>query len=226
MCGRYTLTVTLEELMLRYLTDRPATGYHTPRYNIAPMQQVMAVIHDGKKNRLGQLQWGLIPSWAKDDKGASKMINARAETLMTRPSFKKLIYRKRCIIPADGFYEWKRKAGEKQPMRIVLKNREIFSLAALYDTWVNPAGKKISTCTIITTKPNALMADIHHRMPVILAKKDESAWLDRTNQNIEQLLSLLQPFPDTEMTAYPVSPIVGNVKNDSEACIQEVKADR
>lgn len=223
MCGRYTLTVTIEELMLRYLTDLPANGYHTPRYNVAPMQQVMAVVHDGEKNRLGELRWGLVPSWAKDDKMASKMINARAETLMDKPSFKNLIYRKRCIVPADGFYEWKKTAEGKQPMRIVLKDRGIFSLAGLYDTWLAPNGGKISTCTVITTAPNQLMADIHDRMPVILNKEDEASWLDRENQNTKQLLSLLRPFPDTEMEAYPVSPIVGNVRNDSEDCIARIQ---
>lgn len=222
MCGRYTLTVTIEELMLRYLTDMPAAGYHAPRYNVAPMQQVMAVVHDGEKNRLGELRWGLVPSWAKDDKFAGKMINARAETLLSKPSFKNLIYRKRCIIPADGFYEWKKKAEGKQPMRIVLKDQSIFSLAALYDTWISPNGEKISTCTIITTEPNRLVADIHDRMPVILHEEDEETWLNRNNQNAEQLMSLLKPFPAENMEAYPVSPAVGNVKNDSKELIKPV----
>lgn len=200
----------------------PAAGYHAPRYNVAPMQQVMAVVHDGEKNRLGELRWGLVPSWAKDDKFAGKMINARAETLLSKPSFKNLIYRKRCIIPADGFYEWKKKAEGKQPMRIVLKDQSIFSLAALYDTWISPNGEKISTCTIITTEPNRLVADIHDRMPVILHEEDEETWLNRNNQNAEQLMSLLKPFPAENMEAYPVSPAVGNVKNDSKELIKPV----
>src|SRR5690606_18107419 len=121
--------------------------------------------------------WGLVPNWAKDDKNASKLINARAETLLEKPSFKNLVYRRRCIIPADGFYEWRQKDGTKQPMRIVLKERQIFSMAGLYDIWLSPDGQKISTCTIITTAANRLLEDIHHRMPVILRPEDESSWL-------------------------------------------------
>ena len=222
MCGRYTLTVSIEELMLRYLTEQPASGYHTPRYNVAPMQQVMAVVHDGERNRLGALRWGLVPSWAKEDTIGSKMINARAETITAKPSFRNLIYRKRCLVPADGFYEWKKTAQGKQPMRIKLKNDDIFSFAALYDTWLAPDGKKLHTCTIITTMPNELVADIHDRMPVILNKEDEERWLDRHNQNQEQLLAMLKPYPAEQMEAYPVPSIVGNVRNDTKECIQRI----
>jgi putative SOS response-associated peptidase YedK len=222
MCGRYTLVVSIEELMLRYLADLSTNKYHTPRYNIAPMQQVMAVINDGEKNRLGELRWGLVPSWASEEKIGSKMINARAETLLEKASFKKLIYRKRCIIPADGFYEWKKEGNKKQPMCIMLKDDSILSFAALYDTWANPEGHKVSTCTIITTTPNSLMQDIHDRMPVILRKEDEHVWLDKDNQDIKQLTMLLRPYSSDEMKAYPVPSIVGNVKNDTKKCIEEI----
>lgn len=224
MCGRYTIVVSMDELMMRYFIEEgTSVPYHRPRYNVAPGQMVMAVINDGSRNRIGELKWGLVPSWAKDEKIGYMMINARAETLAEKPAFRKLISRKRAIIPADGFYEWKRSAdGSKQPMRIMLKNKTIFSMAALYDTWQSPDGRKISTCTIITTSPNELMQDIHDRMPVILKPGDEAAWLDRNKAEIGDLLDMLKPYPAEEMTAYPVSPAVGNVKNDSEACIAAV----
>ncbi|QTH41828.1 SOS response-associated peptidase [Cohnella sp. LGH] len=224
MCGRFTIVVTMDELIRRYLTEQPMARNNTPRYNIAPMQEVWAVIHDGAKNRLGELRWGLVPSWAKDDKIGSKMINARAETLLERASFKTLVGRKRAIIPADGFYEWKKSGNSKQPMRITLKEDALFSMAGLYDTWQTPDGSKLSTCTIITTSPNSLMADIHDRMPVILHPEDEAFWLDRSNSDTKALTALLKPYPADKMRAYPVSPIVGNVKNDSEECIAEQAA--
>src|SRR5690554_4558341 len=138
MCGRYTITVTIEELMLHYQMDESLIPFHKPRYNVAPGQMIPAIINDGVKYRLGELQWGFIPSWAKDAKIGYKMINARSETVMDKPSFKDSFRRKRCLIPADGFYEWKKSDGNKQPMRIMLKSKKIFSLAGLYDTWVNP----------------------------------------------------------------------------------------
>jgi putative SOS response-associated peptidase YedK len=221
MCGRYTLTVTLERLLSHYDIEEWSHSY-SPRYNIAPGQHIPVVIHDGEKNRLGELKWGLIPSWAKDSNVGYKMINARSETLLEKPSFKNLVSRKRCIIPADGFFEWQKVGNKKQPMRIIMKDESVFSMAGLYDTWVSPAGEKISTCTIITTRPNRLMADIHDRMPVILYKEYEKVWLDRNNHNIMELLSLLQPYSAEEMTAYPVHPMVGNVKNDSAECIKSM----
>jgi putative SOS response-associated peptidase YedK len=223
MCGRFTITVSIEELMLRYYIDQKTNRYHTPRYNVAPTQMVLAVINDGERNRIGELQWGLVPSWANDQKIGYKMINARSETLLEKASFKNLINRKRCILPADGFFEWKKQNGKKQPMRITMKDKNIFSMAGLYDTWQSEDGKKINTCTIITTQPNQLMKDIHDRMPVILKEEDEEVWLNRNNTNIEELMSLLQPFPEDLMYAYPVSPIVGNVRNDTPECVEEIR---
>ncbi|MFC5469319.1 SOS response-associated peptidase [Cohnella suwonensis] len=224
MCGRYTVVVSMEELMLRYLSEVPTTYYRTPKYNLAPMQMVPAVVNDGTANRLGELRWGLVPSWAQDDKIGSKMINARAETILEKPSFKTLIRRKRAIVPADGFYEWKKSGNAKQPMRITLKDGAVFSMAALYDTWMSPDGRKISTCTIITTTPNGLMADIHDRMPVILRPEDEAEWLARGNEDVARLTGLLVPYDAAKMRAYPVSPLVGNVKNDSPELIEEQMA--
>lgn len=215
MCGRYTITLTMEELMLRFFLET-STPFYEPRYNIAPGQMVPAIINDGKHNKLGQLRWGLIPSWAEDPKVGYNMINARVETLAEKPAFRVPFQRKRCLIPADGFYEWKVTKHGKQPMRITLKEGGLFAMAALYDTWGSPDGSKISSCTIITTGSSKIMEGIHDRMPIILRKEDEATWLDRSIQDPKLLLSLLQrPYPDDDMRVYPVSKAVGNVKNDS-----------
>lgn len=225
MCGRYTITVTLEELMLRFMVGEASISYHRPQYNVAPSHKVYAVINDGRANRLGLLQWGLVPSWTDDPRIGVKMLNARSETVWSKPSFKELIRRKRCIIPADGFYEWKKTPTGKQPMRIVRRSRGLFSFAGLYDTWLKPDGGKLSTCTILTTGPNELMASIHNRMPVILKEEDEAMWLDRTMQDRELLSKLLVPCPDDELEAYPVSPAVGSVAKDDPSCIEPYKQD-
>ncbi|TCZ79392.1 SOS response-associated peptidase [Paenibacillus albiflavus] len=223
MCGRYTITVTFEELMLRFYIDGGKAPYHGPRYNVAPGQAVPAIINDGQHNRLGELRWGLVPSWAKDERSAYQMINARSETLLEKPAYRIPLQRKRCLIPADGFYEWKKVGSGKQPMRMTLKNGELFAMAGLYDTWINPAdGSKLSTCTIITTTPNKLMAEIHDRMPVIIRQEDEPLWLSRSAQpDVNALLGLLRPYPADEMIAYPVSTKVGNVRNDDPSLIEE-----
>lgn len=230
MCGRFTLTVTWEELMTRYLIDPESVSpFHIPRYNIAPTQMVTAIINDGSTNRIGQLQWGLVPSWAKDSSAGAKMINARSETLEDKPAFRMPFYRKRCLIPADGFYEWQKSDNGKQPFRIGLRNGEIFSIAGLYDTWITPSGDKLSTCTVITTAPNQLMEPIHNRMPVILRPADEGLWLERQTSShsnetspsfLQSLKELLRPYPAEEMQAVPVSTTVNSVKNDTEDCIR------
>lgn len=222
MCGRYTVTVSMEELMMRYFINDTAIIHYAPMYNIAPMEMVPAIINDGSKNRLGELRWGLLPSWAKEDKNAGKMINARSETVLEKASFKRLIRTRRCIIPADGFYEWQKKDNKKQPMRIMMRDGAIFSMAGLYDIWTSPEGNKISTCTVITTAPNRLMADIHDRMPVILRPEDEEEWLKRTPNESPALLKLLKPYDDTLMRAYPVTTEVGNVRNKAKTLIEEI----
>ncbi|MCR2804932.1 SOS response-associated peptidase [Paenibacillus soyae] len=222
MCGRYTVTVTLEELMVRYMIGETNVPFHRPKYNVAPGQQVLAVISDGSgKNRLGELKWGLVPPWADDPKVGYMMINARSETAAEKPAFKGPLQRKRCILPADGFYEWKALQGGKgkQPMRFTLKTKSVFSLAGLYETWVSPSGEKLSTCTVLTTKPNEIVAPVHDRMPVILRPEHEAAWLSRENRSIQALMSMLEPLPAEEMEAYPVSAAVGNVRNDDESLI-------
>jgi putative SOS response-associated peptidase YedK len=223
MCGRYTITVSMEELLVRYLTNDFKMIHYAPKYNVAPMQLIPAVIHNGSMNTIGELRWGLVPSWAKDQNLGSKMINARAETLLEKVSFKRLISNRRCIIPADGFYEWKKQGSSKQPMRIIMRDGGIFSMAGLYDIWMDPEGNKLSTCTIITTTPNSLMADIHDRMPVILHRDDEVEWLNRDNKDDSALIPLLTPYESDKMHAYPVSSAVGNVKNNYKELIEEIE---
>ncbi|WP_136606380.1 SOS response-associated peptidase [Paenibacillus dokdonensis] len=222
MCGRFTLIVSLEELMLRYELDPGhSVPYHRPQYNIAPTQMVLSIIHDGSRLRLGELKWGLVPSWAKDSTMGSRMINARSETLIEKPAYRLPFERKRCLIPADGFYEWQKTGNGKRPYRIKLKSSELFSMAGLYDIWVREDGSKLATCTVITTQPNSLMEPIHDRMPVILRPEDELRWIERGAVNTEELQELLIPYPAGEMEAYPVSSTVNSVKNDSPLCIEK-----
>jgi len=223
MCGRYTITITWEELLLRYYIDGESVSpFHVPRYNVSPGTMIPAIIAHEKVNRMGLLKWGLIPSWAKDEKMGYTMLNARAETLTEKSAFRVPFQCKRCLIPADGFYEWKKSANGKQPMRIVMKNQSIFSMAGLYDTWINPEGIKVSSCTIITTAPNELMLDIHDRMPAILRKEDEVEWLN-SGAKVEQLQCLLKPYATDEMYAYPVSTAVGNVNNQGAELVENMK---
>jgi putative SOS response-associated peptidase YedK len=217
MCGRYTVTVTMEELLLRFLIDGPAMPFHQPRYNVAPTQTVPAIISDGTRRRLGPLRWGLIPSWTEDLKKLPLMINARAETVTQKRAFRQPLERKRCLIPADSFYEW----DDKQPMRILLKERGLFAMAGLYDTWIAADGTKVSSCVVLTTAPNPLVGQYHDRMPVILRPEEEALWLDRGTSDPERLLPLLRAYPEEKMTAYPVGQAVNSAKRDEPACIEE-----
>jgi putative SOS response-associated peptidase YedK len=217
MCGRFTLLTPWEELLRTYDAVSEIESLE-PSYNIAPTQQIAAIIHDGKKRKLGSLRWGLIPPWAPDKKIGSKMINARAETLQEKRSFKKAFQKQRCLIPADSFYEWKTEDGNKQPMRIQHKDKTPFAFAGLWEKWQDDNGSTIYTCTIITTEANSFMQQIHHRMPVILPADSQDIWLDRNEQNTETLQQILKPFSE-ELTAYPVSTLVNSPKNNREELI-------
>ncbi|TQR38516.1 SOS response-associated peptidase [Brevibacillus brevis] len=221
MCGRFTLVTNLELWNARFQIEVIPFDMQ-PRYNIAPGQLIPAIISDQGKRRIGQLKWGLVPSWAQDEKSGYKMINARSETLTEKPAFRRLFERKRCIIPADGFYEWQQRESGKQAMRIMMKTGEPFAFAGLFDTWTSPEGEKLHSCTIITTKPNDVVADIHDRMPVILNEQDEAIWLDREKFDADLLQSLLVPYDHEQMKAYPVPAMVGSPKNDMPECIQEI----
>ncbi|CAL8901953.1 SOS response-associated peptidase [Bacillus sp. FSL R7-0651] len=222
MCGRFTLFSEFDDIIKHFSIDEflPEDEYQ-PSYNIAPSQNILTVINDGSNNRLGKLRWGLIPPWAKDKKIGYKMINARSETLTEKPSFRKPLINKRCIIPADSFYEWKRLDPKtKIPMRIKLKSSNLFAFAGLYEKWNTQDGNTLFTCTIITTKPNELMEDIHDRMPVILTQGSEKEWLNPKNSDTDYLKSLLKPYAAHDMEAYQVSSLVNSPKNNSPELIQ------
>lgn len=222
MCGRFTLFSEFDDIIKHFSIDEflPEDEYQ-PSYNIAPSQNILTVINDGSNNRLGKLRWGLIPPWAKDEKIGYKMINARSETLTEKPSFRKPLINKRCIIPADSFYEWKRLDPKtKIPMRIKLKSSSLFAFAGLYEKWITQDGNTLFTCTIITTKPNELMEDIHDRMPVILTQGSEKEWLNPKNSDTDYLKSLLKPYAAHDMETYQVSSLVNSPKNNSPELIQ------
>lgn len=222
MCGRFTLTRSIEELVEEF--DLPAdvlTSEITPRYNIAPTQSIHAIVAEqGGGRGLRKLHWGLVPSWAKDPSIGAKMINARAETLAEKPSFKTAFRTRRCLIPVDGFYEWKKINKAKQPYYIRMMDESVFAFAGLYEHWQGSDSNVIDSCTIITTEPNALMADLHHRMPVIISRDDYALWLDPSVQQPTELQTLLQLCQSEKMTAYPVSTLVNRATNETDACIE------
>jgi putative SOS response-associated peptidase YedK len=184
-----------------------------PRYNVAPTQTVVTVTSDGAR-QIEQMRWGLIPKWAKDASIGAKMINARAETLSEKPAFREAFKRRRCLIPADGFYEWQTLGKRKQAWHVKLQSGEPFAFAGLWEQWTAPEGEPVRTCTIVTTTPNELMSQFHHRMPVILHPADEATWLDQALADPERLLPLLGQYPAALMEAYPVSDLVNRVAND------------
>ncbi|WP_217592365.1 SOS response-associated peptidase [Cohnella sp. GbtcB17] len=219
MCGRYTITISFEELLAYYAADDAAGSPYGPRYNIAPGQLVPAIVSDGTRNRLGLLKWGLVPPWAEDPKVGGKMLNARVETVAERPAFREALRRKRCLVPADGYYEWRQTADGKRPMRIRRKDRTLFSMAAIYESWTGPDGSKLSTCAILTAPAQGHLADIHDRVPIILDRRSEAAWLDRGIQRPEQVLQLAIPLDPAELVVDRANRRVGNVANDDPGCL-------
>ena len=196
-----------------------------PSFNVAPTHLVAVVLNNGTK-QLAAMRWGLVPYWATDPTIGSKLINARAETLTTKAAFKEAFKRRRCLVLADGFFEWQKQGATKTPLFIHLDPDRPFGFAGLYETWTPPLGEPLVTCTIITTEPNELVRPIHDRMPVILPKAAEDFWLDSAVEDPTRLLDLLQPYPAAEMAAYTVSNLVNSVKNDSPACIEPAAAMR
>ncbi len=235
MCGRFALMTPTEQLAMIFDVDQTSVAAlppSVPRYNIAPTQPVIAIrLDENGQRELTFFHWGLIPSWAKDMKFGARMINARSETVAEKPSFRAAFKRRRCLIPADGFYEWQKLASGKQPMFIrpaegekrpvPAKAREPFAFAGLWEVWRDPEGSALQSCTILTTRPNELMAPIHNRMPVIVAPEDYDLWL-HPEPNPEQGLHLLRPYPAEKMTAIPVSTLVNSPRNDLPDCIQPV----
>ncbi len=221
MCGRYTLIAPAK--MLEELFRLDILGELPPRYNIAPGQPVPAVRASKTGTREPALfQWGLIPSWSKDPGVGARMINARAETAADKPSFRAAMKRRRCLIPADGFYEWAKIGAAKQPFYIRMKDKRPFAFAGLWEQWCGEDGSEIGSCAILTTDANDLLKPIHHRMPVILAPGDYGRWTDPAVETPAAVADLLRPFSSEEMTARPVSRRVNNPRNDDASCIEAV----
>ncbi len=227
MCGRFKVARKKEILEEAFDAEDDWSGADwKPRYNVAPGQRIAAVRQDADKpaRRMSALHWGLIPFWAGDASIGYKMINARAETVAAKPSFREPLRRRRCLIPADGFYEWKHAGKEKLPFCFTLADESVFGFAGLWDRWKNPQGELVESCTILTTGPNALMRDVHDRMPVILAPDAYDLWLDPGFGNVEELQPLLQPYPAAAMRRYRVGPRVNQVKDDDPECAAEIAA--
>lgn len=219
MCGRFTLTAEISALQdsFPWLYIPPELA---PRYNVAPSQPVAVVPNDGK-DRIDFFVWGLIPSWAKDPAIGNRMINARAETLAEKPTFRAPFRRKRCLILTDGFFEWTARSDGKgkTPMYLRMVDGKPFAFAGLWDTWFSPDGSEVRSCTIITTEPNELVRPIHNRMPVILPPSAYRQWLTPGEGNITALQAMLKPYPASEMVAYPVSRLVNDPKSDRPEAI-------
>jgi putative SOS response-associated peptidase YedK len=228
MCGRYTNTRESAELAERFAARLPA-GFaerYAPRFNTAPAQEVAVVVARDGERELARMRWGLVPRWARDDKRASfKMMNAKAETLLERPAYRGLVKNSRCLVPADGFYEWRVTGkGKKQPVWFSLADESLFAFAGLWTGWADEeTGEIVESCTIVTTRPNELVASIHDRMPVILPREAEATWLD-PDASRDRVLGLLQPYPAALMQSLVASPLVNSVRNDGPELLRAERA--
>lgn len=221
MCGRFTLHHSTEEVKRRYGVDEVLFELH-PRYNIAPSQQLAAIVQASPIDRrllLTSFKWGLVPSWAKDPSIGNRIINARAETLQERPSFRKALLERRCIIPADGFYEWTGDGKARTPVYIRRPNGELFGMAGLWEEWISPQGIPLRTCAIITVLPNDFIAPLHHRMAAILSREDERTWLDLQVREPARLLEVLKPYSEP-LEFYRVSTQVNSTAVEGPECIK------
>ena len=217
MCGRFTLTSNMDDLQGRFGFEARDLVYR-PSYNIAPTQPVLAVTNDGQR-RAEFMRWGLVPFWAKDIKIGYRMINAVGETAATKPAFRAAFKKRRCLVLADGFFEWRKDGKEKVPTYIFLKSREPFSFAGLWETWKSPEGETVKSCTILTTKPNEFIEPIHNRMPVILSGETEALWLDPMTEEPDVLQPLIQASPAELMESCIVSSLVNSPKNNVPECV-------
>jgi putative SOS response-associated peptidase YedK len=224
MCGRYRLGRGREAFKKYFGTEDDDLDW-SPRYNIAPTQVVPIVRQHARepKRTLASMRWGLIPSWATDLSIGAKLINARAETAAEKPAFRDALQRRRCLIPADGFFEWKKLGKGTQPYCFTLVDDSVFAFAGIWDRWRDPDKQWIETCSILTTTPNAVMAHVHDRMPVILRPDDYDLWLDPGFTKLEGLLELMKPYDARLMKKHPVSTRVGDPKNDDEQCAAKIE---
>lgn len=223
MCGRFTRSsppqAIAEELGVE-LAPELAAG---PRFNVCPSESVLVVARGAAVPTMGWMRWGLVPWFARDPKSGPRSINARAETLATNRTFRESFQRRRCLIVADGFYEWRRIGSERQPYFIRLRSRRPFAFAGVWDRWKPPEGESLLSCAIVTCAPNALVAPIHDRMPVIVPAAARAVWLG-AEAPTETLGAVLEPYPEAEMEAYPVSKLVNAVRNDDAECIRPIEA--
>ncbi|MFZ3371036.1 MAG: SOS response-associated peptidase [Candidatus Sulfotelmatobacter sp.] len=224
MCGRYRLSRRKQFIEEQFDTADWQDDW-SPRYNIAPTQPIPVVRQHPKEPRrdLSLMRWGLIPSWAKDTSSAARMINARSETAHTLPAFREAMKSRRCLIPADGFYEWKRDGKTKQPFCFEVSEGQLFAFAGLWERWRDPSGQWVKSCSILTTTPNAVTSAVHDRMPVILHPDSYDLWLDPGMQNVAAISELLKPYDAGLMRCYPVSTRINHVANDDEECSRPVE---
>jgi putative SOS response-associated peptidase YedK len=227
VCGRARFSSDVSEIKLafRIPPDRPMPNF-PPSWNVAPADSLPIVRYDRnvKQRSLDMLRWGLIPYWAKDSNIGFANINAKAEGIETRPAFREAFQRRRCLVPVDNFYEWKKTATGKQPYAIALADRRLMALAGLWENWRSPAGEWVRSFAIVTTTPNELCAALHNRMPVVLKPEAWPVWLGEESADASALKALLAPFPSEEMTCWPVSTRVGNVKNNDPSLIEPIAA--
>jgi putative SOS response-associated peptidase YedK len=222
MCGRFT-QASDSEIIVRVF-DLPEKPDLAPRYNIAPTQDVAAVREaESGARELVHLHWGLIPSWAKERAMGARMINARAETLAEKPAFRSAFRARRCLIVADGFYEWQKLGTRKQPHFVGFRDGRPFAFAGLWERWRGEGSEQVESCTIVTTEANELLAPIHDRMPVIVDPDDFALWIDPSQKDTDRLAGLLRPYPPGSLQAYPVSLLVNSPANDTAACRERLR---
>jgi putative SOS response-associated peptidase YedK len=224
MCGRYRLS-RRKQIIDEHFDSVSGDEDWSPRYNIAPTQPIPVIRQNPKEpaRELSLMKWGLIPSWSKDSSGAARMINARSETASTKPAFRDALKSRRCLIPADGFYEWRRNGKTKQPYCFEVNDGELLAFAGLWDRWKDPNGNWMKTCSILTTMPNSMTSAVHDRMPVILAPDSYDLWLDPGMTDVHVASELLKPYDARLMRCYPTSTRINQVANDDEECCRPVE---
>jgi putative SOS response-associated peptidase YedK len=226
MCGRFTNKAKPEQIKTEFKIGSKNPNLYEPRFNIAPSQMIDVVFEPESERIISQLKWGLVPSWSKDSDIGNRMINARAETLTEKPSFREAFKSRRCIIPASGFYEWQKQAkGAKQPFYFYLKDKDVFGFAGLWESWIDKqTGEELETCTIITTEANNVLKSVHERMPVILKPESYDEWLDTKVKDTGRLQKLLVPYSAKEMDSHPVSRSVNIPDSDSSDLIEPINS--
>ena len=223
MCGRYRLS-RRKQRIAEYFDTVDDIDWQ-PRYNIAPTQNVGIIRQDSSQavRKFSLVRWGLIPYWAKDPNIGHKMINARSETVLDKPAFREAFQNRRCLLPADGFYEWKRTGRSKQPIHLGMQDESLFAFAGIWDRWKDASGNLVETCSILTTTPNSLLAGVHNRMPVILEPGNYESWLDPGLKDSGTLTAMLKPFDPALMKCYPVSMLVNSPANDNAECATKIE---